>query len=100
MPIDNLLFSLTAGEKGFRSMGKKRLEKVTLSYLRSQMTMLEKRKIATIDNKKIQPQEGRHLSFTIIRKYGQEIFKNKIKYRAIEKSNKALEFMVVTLFLL
>lgn len=52
MPIDNLLFSLTAGEKGFRSMGKKRLEKVTLSYLSSQMTMLEKRKIATIDNKK------------------------------------------------
>lgn len=46
----------------------------------------------------MQPQEGKHLSFTTIRKYGQEIFKNKIKYRPIEKSNKALEFTVVTLF--
>lgn len=62
------------------------------------MTMLEKRKLAQRIIKKIQPQEGRYLSFIIIRKYGQEIFNNKIKYRAIVKSNKVLEFMVVTPF--
>ena len=59
--------------------------------------MLEKG-IGTIDNKNT-TSRGQAF-FTIIRKYGQEIFNDKIKYRPIEKDNKIFEFKVVTLFLL
>lgn len=53
MPIDNLQSSLTAGKKGFRSMGKKRLENVALCpCFKFLDDHARKKKIGTKDNKK------------------------------------------------